>query len=56
MQIYSTFITIVIKLNMDIRTRGEASSEDEIAKQELTKLNDSLIFNIIKKIEVKIAM
>ena len=41
---------------MDVRISGEAPVEEEIARQEESKLTDSLIFNIIKKIELKMTM
>ena len=41
---------------MDVRKKDMAEREREIKEGEESKLTDSLIFNIIKKIEIKIAM
>ena len=41
---------------MDIRKKSEELKKGEILSEQKNKLNDSLIFNIIKKIQVKMAM
>ena len=42
---------------MDVREKGrQVDALEDVGKQEEAKLTDSLIFNIIKKMELKIAM
>lgn len=41
---------------MDVRTKSSITIEKEFTNQEDSKINDALIYNIIKKIELKMAM